>query len=48
MTNFDNPEGLERIYHFLGKMGITAELKKKGATGGDKIRIAEKSLKMRD
>ncbi len=47
MTDLENPEGLERIYHFLNKMGILHELRRQGATVGDKIRIAGKTLKMR-
>jgi GTPase len=47
MTSFDNPEGIERIFHFLKKMGILDELKKQGAVAGDRIRILEKTLTMR-
>lgn len=47
MTDLDNPEGLERIYHFLRKMGIIRELKRMGASPGDKLRIAGKTLRMR-
>jgi GTPase len=47
MTNFENPEGIERIYHFMNKMGITADLKKKGAVPGDRIRIHERTIPMR-
>jgi GTP-binding protein len=47
MTNLDNPEGLERIYHFLNKSGILAELKRQGADNNDKIKIAGKTLNMR-
>lgn len=47
MTDISNPEGLERIYHFLNKMGIKNELKTLGAIPGDKIRIAGKTFLMR-
>lgn len=47
MTDINNPEGLERVYHFLNKMGIQKELKKKGARTGDRIRIAGKTVPMR-
>lgn len=47
MTDTDNPEGVERVYHFLKKMGITSALQKHGASGGDKIRIADKTFLMR-
>lgn len=47
MTDMANEEGIERIYHFLGKMGIKRELQKKGARPGDKIRIAGKIIIMR-
>lgn len=47
MTDLDNPEGMERVFHFLQKMGIIRELKRMGATAGDKLRIAGKTLRMR-
>lgn len=47
MTDIVNPEGLERIYHFLNKMGIQKELKKRGARDGDRVRIAGKTILMR-
>jgi GTPase len=47
MTDMENEEGLERIYHFLGKMGINSELKSQGARAGDRIRIAGKTFIMR-
>ena len=47
MTDFENQEGVERIYHFLKKMGIVSQLHKLGAVAGDKIRIAGKTLRMR-
>lgn len=39
MTNLEDPEGLERVYHFLERLGIKNELHKKGAQTGDRIRI---------
>ncbi len=47
MTDLENEEGLERIYHFIGKMGIKSELRKLGAKPGDRIRIAGKTFLMR-
>lgn len=47
MTDIENPEGMERIYHFLKKMGIYSELRKMGAIAGDRIRIAGKTILMR-
>ncbi len=47
MTNIHNPEGLERIYQHLEKMGIKKEIDKKGATYGDTIRIKEKNIPYR-
>lgn len=47
MTDLDNTEGMERVFHFLKIMGIVRELKRMGATPGDKLRIAGKTLRMR-
>lgn len=50
MTNLDDTEGLERVYHFLVKLGIRNELRKKGAQPGDRIRIGGgkgKEIRMR-
>ncbi|HLG26044.1 MAG TPA: Obg family GTPase CgtA, partial [Candidatus Gracilibacteria bacterium] len=47
MTDIENPEGLERIHHFLNKMGIKSELHRQGARAGDRIRIAGKTITMR-
>lgn len=41
MTDTSNPEGLERIYHYLDRLGIQKAIEKKGATFGDKIKILE-------
>ena len=47
MTDETNEEGLERVYHFLRKMGIKKNLQKLGAQPGDRIRIAGKTFIMR-
>ncbi|MBU0667923.1 GTPase ObgE [Patescibacteria group bacterium] len=47
MTDIQNQEGVERIYHFMKKMGIKKELQSMGAKPGDKIRIAQKTFTMR-
>jgi GTPase len=47
MTDFKNLEGVERIYHFIDKMGIKSSIEKKGAQPGDIIRINEKTLPYR-
>lgn len=47
MTDIENPEGMERIFHFLNKMGILHSLRKQGAQPGDKVRIAGKTFRMR-
>ena len=47
MTDIKNPEGLERIYHFIKKMRIYDELKKQGAELGDIFKIADKEFRMR-
>lgn len=47
MTNIQNPEGLERVYHFFDKMGIRKAIEKQGATYGDIIRIKEKNIPYR-
>lgn len=47
MTDLENPEGVERVYHFLRKMGIRKELQRQGASVGDRIRIAGKTITVR-
>ena len=47
MTDINNPEGMERIYHFMKKMGIKKELISQGAKTGDRIRISGKTFIMR-
>lgn len=51
MTEFSDPEGLERVYHFLDRLGIKHILRKKGAQPGDRIRIGGvggKEIRMRE
>ena len=43
----ENPEGMERVWHFLQKMGIMRELKSLKAKAGDRLRIAGKIILMR-
>ncbi len=47
MTDLNNGEGLERIYHFMKRMGIKKELITMGAQTGDRLRIAGKTIIMR-
>ncbi len=50
MTDFEDPEGLERVYHFLDRLGIKNELRKRGAQPGDRLRIGGpngKEIRMR-
>jgi GTP-binding protein len=47
MTNINNPEGLERMYHYIEKMGIKRAIEAQGATFGDIIKIKEKSIPYR-
>ncbi|MBD3327884.1 GTPase ObgE [Candidatus Peregrinibacteria bacterium] len=44
MTDLNNEEGMERVYHFLNKMGIKKELKNMGAKAGDQIFISTKPI----
>ncbi|PKL36860.1 GTPase ObgE [Candidatus Peregrinibacteria bacterium HGW-Peregrinibacteria-1] len=39
MTDLGNPEGLERMYHYISRLGIQDAIEKKGANYGDIIRI---------
>lgn len=48
MTNTGNQEGLERIYHFLDKMGILKAVRKAGAKRDDVIEIAGKQIPYRE
>lgn len=47
MTEISNPEGLERIYHYLNRMGIQRAVERKGASYGDIIRIKGKNIPYR-
>lgn len=47
MLDTTNEEALERVYHFMNKMGIKNELRKQGAQAGDRIRISGKTFIMR-
>lgn len=47
MTSISNPEGLERMYHFIEKMGIKKAIEKQGATFGDIIKIKDKNIPYR-
>jgi len=47
MTDLRNLEGLERVYHFIDKMGIKKAIEKEGATFGDVIMVKEKSFPYR-
>lgn len=39
MTDLNHREGLERVYHFLNRLGIKNALRKRGAQTGDRLRI---------
>nr|MBP9771166.1 Obg family GTPase CgtA [Candidatus Gracilibacteria bacterium] len=47
MTDISNPEGLERVYHYMGRMGLQKAVEKKGATFGDIIVIKGKKIPYR-
>lgn len=47
MTDIKNMEGLERIYHYIFKMGLQKALGKLGATLGDVIEIKGKHIPYR-
>ena len=48
MTDTNNLQGLERLYHFFNKMGITKALKREKAQNGDIIKIANKEIPYRE
>ncbi len=48
MTDTENPEGLERIYHFVRRMKLDKQMKKLGAVLGDQFQIANKTFPYRD
>jgi GTP-binding protein len=39
MTDLEDREGIERVYHFMERLGIKNELRKRGAQPGDRIRV---------
>ncbi|MFH1533593.1 MAG: GTPase ObgE [Nitrospirota bacterium] len=47
MTDTKNLEGLERMYHYIEKLGIKSSVEKKGATIGDIIKINDKHIPYR-
>ena len=47
MTDIKNPEGLERMYHYIEKLGIKTAIEREGAKIGDIIRVKEKSIPYR-
>lgn len=47
MTDTSGLEGLERIYHYLGKLGILRAVQKAGATYGDILQIKERNIPYR-
>lgn len=44
MTDFNNIEGVRRLFHYMEKSGIYKALRKEGAVEGDQIKIGEKYL----
>ncbi|MFA4890836.1 MAG: GTPase ObgE [Candidatus Gracilibacteria bacterium] len=48
MTDLNNPQGVERVYHFLNKMGILKAVKREKAEISDIIEIAGKHIPYRD
>jgi len=47
MTDTKNIEGLERVYHFMEKMGIKKAIEKRGAKFGDQIKILDRNIPYR-
>jgi GTPase len=43
-TNWDNPEGVERLRDIIRKTGLTNQLVRLGVKEGDKIKVGEKTL----
>lgn len=39
MTDLEDREGLERVYHYIERLGIKNELRKRGGQPGDRLRI---------
>ena len=44
MTNFDNPDAVERFYKILQRMGVIRELKKRGVGEGDTVFCDDEEL----
>jgi GTPase len=47
MTDLNNIEGLERVYHYMERMGIKRAIERHGATFGDFIRIRKQDIPYR-
>ncbi len=47
MTDINNIEGLERMYHYIERLGIKRAIESKGAEIGDMIKIKEKYIPYR-
>lgn len=47
MTDIHNPQGLERMYHYIERMGIRKAVERSGITYGDVIRISGKNIPYR-
>ncbi|MBI2634699.1 GTPase ObgE [Candidatus Peregrinibacteria bacterium] len=47
MTNIINPEGLERMYHYIERFGIQRTVERQHAQFGDIIRIKDKNIPYR-
>ncbi|MGH2512037.1 MAG: Obg family GTPase CgtA [Candidatus Limnocylindrales bacterium] len=43
-TDFENEESAERFQHDLGRLGIEAELRRRGVAAGDTVRIGRVEL----
>lgn len=44
MTNFNNPDAVERFYRILGRMGVVKELKARGVREGDTVHCGDEEL----
>lgn len=47
MTDINNQEGLERIYHYIEKLGIKRAIEKNGAKIGDFLKIKDQKIPYR-
>lgn len=45
MTNFDNPDAVERFYRILQRMGVIRELKKRGVKEGDTVLCDDEEMR---